>query len=839
MKTGRFLTFILILFTLVRFKSFAQDAGKQSLDTFLFFLEGRFNVVFTYADENIQGIHITIQKRDLTLDEYLFDLEEQTKLSFKRLDSRYIAIKKKNNAVSINGTIKDKFTGQLLIGAVIFSNKSLALSDKNGRFSIKVNPETDSALIIRHVGYKPLILNKNTWVNDSSVYVLTPDVYALNEVVINYIATGLDKMEDGSIQLNVQNLNVLPGLSEPDVLRTVQVLPGIQSINETVSDINTRGGTNDQNLILWDGVKMYQTGHFFGLISAFNSHLIHKAKVVKNGTSASLGEGVSGTIDLRQQDYLVKDFGVDVGLNMISADAIVKIPFNNNLSLIFGARHSINDIAITPTYKRYYERAFEQTEISQHHHIDDTVVDEYKDFSFYDLSTKLLYDISDKDKIRFSVLHVNNKIEYEESEIVRDTLKSKKSSLKQSSLLSDFCYTRSWNSNHETSLSAYVSNYLLDAFNASLVNDQHHLQKNEVLDWGLKVNSQNRISETTRLLSGYHYSEVGIRNLDNIHKPNYSRDIKDVLRIHSLYSEAETNQLFKKLYLRLGLRANYFPKFKKLLIEPRAVLNYVINRNLSLELLAEKKSQQTTQQIDFQSDFLGIEKRRWVLSNDNSVPVIKSNQLSLGLQYKLNNFLISAEAYSKEVRGIISPSQGFQNQYQYVYAIGNYNAVGIEFLVDKQFNQSNIWINYSLARNDYNFKDFTPSTFPNNLDVRHALSLGGNYSFKNFEISSGFNYRTGKPFTKPLQENQTELGEIKYENTNSSRLNDYIRLDVSAKYIFNFRKVQGEIGVSVWNVLNRQNDINIFYQRNNQKEIEQVIQHALRTTPNINLRLRF
>ena len=839
MKTGRFLTFILILFALISNQSLAQDTEKQSLDTFLHALEARFDVVFTYADENIQGIYVKIQKHDLSLDEYLIELEKQTRLRFKRLDSRYIAIKKRNNEVTIIGTVKDKFTGEHLIGAVVYSNKSHALSDKNGNFTIKVNPETDSTLIIRHVGCKPLILNQNNWLNDSSIYVLTPNVYALNEVVINYIATGLDKMEDGSIQLNVQNLNALPGLSEPDVLHTVQVLPGIQSTNETVSDINTRGGTNDQNLILWDGVKMYQTGHFFGLISAFNSHLIHKTSIIKNGTSASYGEGVSGTIDLRQQDYLVNDFAVDAGLNMISADAIVKVPLHEKLSLILGARYSINDIAITPTYKRYYERAFEHTEISQHHHSSDTITDDYKDFSFYDLSGKLLYDISKKDKIRFSVLHINNNIEHEEREVVRDTLKSKKSSLKQSSLLSDISYARSWNSNHKTIFRAYVSNYLLDAFNASLINDQHHLQKNEVFDWGIKVNSQNRISEKTRILSGYHYNEIGIRNLDNIQKPNYSRDVKDVLRIHSLYSEAEANQLFEKLYLRFGLRASYFPKFKKFLIEPRAVLNYKINRKLSLELLAEKKSQQTTQQIDFQSDFLGIEKRRWVLTNDNSVPIIRSNQLSLGLQYSLNNFLFSAEAYSKEVRGIISPSQGFQNQFQYVYAIGNYNAAGVEFLVDKHFNKSNFWINYSLSRNEYDFKDLIPSSFPNNLDVRHALSVGGNYAFKNFEISSGFNYRTGKPFTKPLQEDQSEFGEINYENPNSSRLNDYMRLDVSAKYIFNLRKVQGEIGVSVWNILNRENDINIFYQRNNQDEIEQVIQHALRTTPNINLRLRF
>jgi lipopolysaccharide assembly outer membrane protein LptD (OstA) len=124
--------------------------------------------------------------------------------------------------------------------------------------------------------------------------------------------------------------------------------------------------------------------------------------------------------------------------------------------------------------------------------------------------------------------------------------------------------------------------------------------------------------------------------------------------------------------------------------------------------------------------------------------------------------------------------------------------------------QSNIWTNYTLARNDYFFGEFTPSFFPNNLDIRHTLSLGGSYSFKQFEISSGFNCRTGRPYTRPAQENQNERGEIIYEEANNSRLDDYIRLDFSAKYNFNIKNVNGEFGVSFWNILNRNNVINTY-----------------------------
>lgn len=839
MKINRFLFLTYVLITILSNQSLAQNYDTKPLEGFLRILEERFDVAFTYADENIKGVFVIVPNKNLSLNKYLVELERQTGLGFEKLDSRYIAIQKSEPLFTISGTIKDKNTKEILPGAVIVSQKNHAISDNTGQFSIEMQPETDSMLRIRYVGYKHLIVDVNSIRNDTVIFELTPDILALEEVVVDYIAKGIDKTSDGAIQMNIKNLEVLPGLSEPDVLHSVQVLPGIQSVNESVSDINTRGGTNDQNLVLWEGVKMYQTGHFFGLISAFNSHLVHKSKVIKNGTSVTYSEGVSGIIDMSQQDYPVNKFSASTGLNMISADAIVSTPLTKKLSLILGVRHSINDILITPTYKSYYERAFEHTEVIQNLNSSDTIVDDYHDFSFYDLSAKLIYDISEKDRISLSVLRIYNSIKYEESALINDTLYSRNSYLNQSSLISNFNYQRDWNNKLATDLAGYMSTYSLDALNVELINEQHHQQKNEIIDWGIKLNSVYKFNENFNLLGGYQFDEIGIRNFDNVNKPGYERDAKDVLDIHSIYAETEVKKLFERAYLRIGVRTNYLQKFRELRWEPRAVLNLKVNEYISFEVLAEKKSQYTTQLIDFQTDFLGIEKRRWVLSNNQSVPVIKSQQISFGTQYYKNRFLFSVEAYLKEVSGIISPNQGFQNQFQYEYAIGSYNAKGIELLVDKRFRKSNLWLNYTLAKNDYYFDELIPTSFPNNLDIRHNLTIGGSYSIKNIELSSGFNYRTGKPYTKPLDDTGSISNEIIYEEPNTSRLSDFVRLDISAKYKFNIQKVKGELGVSVWNVLNRQNEINIFYQRNDNNEIEQITQHALRITPNVNLRFRF
>ncbi len=838
MKRNRLFLTILVLLIHHSCVTIAQEVEQRTLENFLGVLENRFNVVFTYADENIEEVTVNIPLNNLTLEKYLDELENQTGLIFNKLDSRYIAIQKKtidNSAITVKGTVIDANTNEQLIGAIIYTNSRYTLSDKNGKFFIQIKPDLDSVLTIKYIGYKNLIISKDEWDNDSDIFfALTQDIFELNEVVVNYIATGIDKLADGSIQLNNQNLEILPGLSEPDVLHTAQVLPGILSVNETVSYINTRGGTNDQSLFLWEGVKMYHTGHLFGLISGFNSQLIHKTTIIKNGTSAAFGEGVSGTIDMKLQNYLDSDFKVSAGFNLLNADAIINIPVSKKLSLQLEARHSINDFVITPTYRDYYWRAFENTDVLS----DTSDISHYHDFSFYDLSFKFLYDVSEKDKIRLSFLNMKDAIKYEESEWVNDTLERMMSHLKQLSILSGFDYAREWSNKLSTNISTYISSYSLDGYNSELLSGQNHAQENDVLDWGIKFDSKYKIGKKVNLSNGYMFDEIGNRNQDNINKPDYSRDVKDVLRIQSLYSEAEMKSLLNRLYMRVGIRAVYLHEFKAILPEPRVALNFKITDDISFKLLAEKKSQYTTQVIDYQTDFLGVEKRKWVLSDNISVPVTKSRQLSLGLQYNHEHFLLSVEGYKKKVEGIITLSQGFQNQFQYVYAIGNYDTEGIEALINKRFKKLNIWLNYSFSLNNYFFGELEPSTFPNNLDIRHVATLGGSYNIKNFEVSSGFNFRTGKPYSKPLFENQSRADEIVYESPNSSRTDDFIRLDVSAKYNFEIWKMKGNLGMSVWNVLNRENVIGIYYVQG-KNSIEQVTQQALGITPNMNLRLLF
>ena len=276
-------------------------------------------------------------------------------------------------------------------------------------------------------------------------------------------------------------------------------------------------------------------------------------------------------------------------------------------------------------------------------------------------------------------------------------------------------------------------------------------------------------------------------------------------------------------------------------MEPRLAFNQKILDYVSIEILGEMKSQTTSQVIDYQNDFLGIEKRRWVLSNNEDIPVIKSRQVSAGIHYQRENLLISLEGYYKKVSGITSSSQGFQNQFQFIRSTGNYDAMGLDFLINRKFENLSVWLSYSHSQNTYNFKDFSPPEFPNNLDIRDAFTFGASYQVNRLQLSTGLNWHSGIPYTKPSEEVPVLENRINYQDPNSSRLDDYMRLDLSAKYWLplNKKRIRAVFGASLWNILNNQNVINLYYQIDSMGRIESVRRYSLGMTPNFTVRIDF
>lgn len=239
-------------------------------------------------------------------------------------------------------------------------------------------------------------------------------------------------------------------------------------------------------------------------------------------------------------------------------------------------------------------------------------------------------------------------------------------------------------------------------------------------------------------------------------------------------------------------------------------------------------------------DFLGIEKRRWILSNNEDVPIIKSNQVSIGLTFKKKNWLLSIENFYKKATGITSQGQSFQNQLEFIKINGEYNAIGSEVLIQKQFNHLVSWLTYCYTINDYTFNDYVPPTFSNNFENRHQLNGGIIYDYKKIKVAFGGRWHSGKPTTLPTN-NTIKNGKIVFDSPNSSRLNDYLQLNISSNYSITInKKINLVVGASIQNILNNRNVINEYFRINqNNNSIEKVNIFSIERTPNLLVRLNF
>ena len=739
----------------------------------------------------------------------------------------------KQSLVSIFSLIESRYDVTFTYADNTISNKTIVPPPSNFSLENLLTYLEEKTGLVFHI-----LDNSNIIVRIRMTDEITSTQFLDEVVVINYLTKGISLKNDGIIGLNPKQFGILPGLIEPDVLQTIQALPGINSVDERVSNLNVRGGTHDQNLILWDGIKMYQSGHFFGLISAFNPYLTENVIVSKNGTSAMYGDGVSSIIDMRNSNKLNSNFNGGVGINLISTDAYAKIPLSKKTELQLSTRRSITDLLTTPTYDKYFKRIFQDTDITNQ---GNNTITQNERFYFYDASLKFLYDISEKDKIRINGLSIYNNLDYDERSIINDVNEGLNSKLVQRNLAAALEYERTWSPKLKTTVQAYLSHYDLDATNFDIINGQRLIQQNEVYDSGFKLHLNYELEKNLNYLGGYQFTEVGISNLEDVNNPIFRRLIKEVIRTHSLFNEVKFSSNNKNTTARLGLRTNYIEKFSEFYVEPRLSFSQKFLDHFRLELLGELKSQTTSQIIDLQNDFLGIEKRRWILANDETIPVIESKQFSTGIHYNKNRLLISLEGYLKEVEGITARSQGFQNQYQFLNTIGSYTVKGFDFLVNKQFENVSTWLSYSFSKNNYSFPELNfGDEFPNNSDIRHAATFGGTYSLNNFKLALGLNWRSGKPFTKPDPDGPVSNAFINYSRPNGSNLEDYLRIDLSGTYNFKLgSKTDAIVGFSLWNVLDKKNTINTYYVLDDTATISKIENRSLGITPNASFRVQF
>ncbi|MEW7289426.1 TonB-dependent receptor domain-containing protein [Aquimarina sp. 2304DJ70-9] len=825
-------------------------------------LSESYNLIFSFSNETVKNKIITLAVNNTPLDEILSTLKTLTGLDFKKISERQVIVSAPSTKVEVCGYLFDETTNEpLSFASIIIENEKVGtIADDNGFFQLG-EIEQDATLSIQYVGYKNKIMNVSSFASSTCPKIpMFTSGTALEEVlIVEYLTTGIDKNIDGSITITNDDLGILPGQSETDILQGIQLIPGINSPDETATGIQIRGGSPDQNLILWDDIKMYNTGHFFGMISAFNPSVIKDAKIFKGGTDPKYGDRASGVIDISSDKEVPEKLNGGAGINGTHADLFLKTPLSKKTGLVISGRRSFTDLYESPTYKALSKKVFQNTKIDaapsptiipidpeeEVEEGDDPENEENirdNNFFFYDVSTKLIIDASKNDKILLSSIYTNNDLAFEidsDEDLITDDLE-----IKNEGASFSWVGTRSKKLRHSLKAyySAYDSDYLF-TLREELRIEEQSIRKNTVEDLGLDVNLTYDINQRNVVTAGYQFSNnevfYAITRESDFETPiNESDLVKNTANtIYGNYKFLSKN----KAFINLGIRASHYSVVDELYIEPRVNIEYPLFDFLRVKGTAELRYQPISQLIEFEDTQLRLENNIWIHANDE-IPVLESTQFSGGFLFSKNDWNFEIDGYYKNIDGLTSVTNGV-NTLDIDLSTGKSSILGVDILLRKKFGNFKTWLGYTFNDIEYTFPEIQQGSFPGNNDITHNFRISNTLKMHNWEFSLGWLWRSGAPFTDADLINE----EIEFGRANARRLPEYHRLDVSAVYQFNLNKTgswRGQLGASIQNVYNRQVPISLSYRADEnpntgEVELEILRQQSLGLTPNLVFRMFF
>ncbi|WP_199121497.1 TonB-dependent receptor [Pedobacter sp. ASV28] len=788
---------------------------------------------------------------------------------------------KKTVPFTISGRIIDQVSGESLPSALvkIEDHNLTTQTNSDGYFTLFNVPSDTCRIIINYVGY----LQETYYLNTENIKKplligLFTAVKSLNEVVVKgkkgESLMNMDKRKVSILQISPSKLDELPNVGERDILRSFQLMPGISGSNESSSGAYVRGGTPDQNLVLFDGFTVYQVDHLYGFFSAFNSNSVKDVTMYKGGFSSKFGGRLSSVTDIvgKEGNNNTANFGGDISL--LSANLYYEKPINNKSTLLLAYRRSYEG----PLYNKIFNK-FNTSTISLGNGapgmgnrpgggggpggFEQNVSTPAS--AFYDLNAKYTYAPDEKNRFSWSLYQGNDNLDNSKTITVPSFITSNGGEITNTdkttygNLGSSFKWSRKWNPKIYSNTLLSFSTYHSDRDNSNLLtlvdtagNESEvrngTFEKNKLSDLSLKSDWEWQLKDKAKVLFGvfgsyqdvnYDFSESDTSKLIDQHTK---------AGIGGAYAEIELNPN-DKLQIKPGIRSSFYSETGKLYFEPRLSGSYTLTDQLTLKASTGKFYQFTNRVI--REDILSGSRDFWVLANGSAIPVSSANHYILGMSYETDNFLFDVESYYKTLSNLAEYSQRQTGNrrtgitLEEHFYTGNGYTKGIEFLVQKTRGKYTGWISYTLAKAINNFEAYG-GEFAASHDTRHEFKSVNLYHYGRWSFAATWIFATGKPYTAPLSSytiNDYSGNSHTYltiSNKNALRLPSYHRLDLSATYDLlkiDSRKV-GSIGFSVFNAYNRGN---VWYQQytivNNQVITSNV--NYLGLTPNITLSLKW
>ncbi|MBC5991722.1 TonB-dependent receptor [Pontibacter cellulosilyticus] len=723
---------------------------------------------------------------------------------------------------TLSGRVLDAQTGEALAGATLFlkeTKEAGAVTDATGKYNFAA-PAGNYTLVTRYIGYDDLeqqvVLDKSKQLtirlNAKTYGVQEVEVIAERRPPITQSATM------GQLDIPLETIKTLPVLfGEVDILKTIQLMPGVQSGGEGNTGFYVRGGGSDQNLVLLDKATIYNPGHLLNFFSVFNSDAIVNTTLIKGSMPAKYGGRLSSVLDVEMKDGSMSDYSAEGGIGLIASRLSVQGPFaKEKASFILSGRRTYIDVLTEPFLKDT-----EQGGVP---------------YFFYDLNGKLTYTLSQKDRLYLSGYYGRDKgtLNLSDGRFTSDFkwgnasatarwnhLFSDKLFMDATALLSNYNFEFTWEyGGYTTVLESGVRDYSFNLDFDYTPNVRHHLQ------YGIQYTYH-----TLRPRTGQAEGEAGEAFATDRIKPKYAHET-------ALYLSDDWN-VTDKLLLNLGLRSSYFmqvgpfnlyqfnqneqvtdsarygsnDKVKAFHnLEPRIALRYTLNSKSSVKA-AFTKSAQYLHLVSNAYTTLPLDV--WVPSSAIVAPQ-RATQYALGYfrSMKDNLYEGSVEVYYKDMQNQLEYREGYapgpsNRDLEYEFVSGSGESYGVELFLRKNLGNLQGWFGYTLSRTTRTFPDINSGeTFPARFDRRHDLSVVANYKLNDkWTFGGSFIYGTGQATTMPVRRYFIEGNVVyQYGDRNSFRMEPTHRLDLAATLEGKkYKNIQSSFTFSIYNVYGRRN----------------------------------
>jgi ferric enterobactin receptor len=625
---------------------------------------------------------------------------------------------------TLTGTVRDQSSGEALpFAAVQVKGTTIGVStNADGYFTLLKVPTDTSTIVVQYLGYKnkPVFMTPQTS-KKNLIIELRQQSHTLNEVKVTAYKDDVvfvKKAEVSTIKFTPVKMEQLPGIGEKDVMRSFQLMPGISASNESSSGLYVRGGTPDQNLVLYDGFTVYHVDHLYGFFSAFNSNALKDIQLFKGGFEARFGGRISSVTEITSKEGNQKriNFGADISL--LSTNVFAEIPVGDKFTSFIAFRKSYQGFMYDMIFRKFNKSRTEDApdigtgpgrRFSQ-----STEITSY----FYDLNGKFTYRPSDRDIISLSIFNGTDKLDNSfASDIPSFGQFNANFSMnsvdltKYGNIGSSLKWSRKWNSKLYGNTILSYSNYYNKRDRSSernivrpgdemATNMNGIFEDNDLKDYSLKSDYQWDLTDFSQmqfgLFSTYYNIKYSYAQSDTV--KILDRDGEALLA--GLYFQNKTKLLKDRIQILPGIRTNYYQTTGKFYFEPRASVSFNITDRLVLKGSTGRFYQFANRVT--REDIMSGSKEFWILSDGISVPVTSSVHYIAGVSYESDNYTFSAEGYYKKISNLteyslrinaspmgVDYNENFFNGYGYSH--------GLELLVQKNTGNLNGWISYTLG----------------------------------------------------------------------------------------------------------------------------------------------